>query len=93
MLMQKTGIDKKQLKNWFTNARRRIWKPMLKKQIEQGKLTAPGSSLMMQGQGGGVGMDNPHSIQAMRVHYQQAVQSTDQAQVSKTKDFVLAVLF
>ena len=30
MLMQKTGIDKKQLKNWFTNARRRIWKPMLK---------------------------------------------------------------
>jgi hypothetical protein len=31
MLMQKTGIDKKQLKNWFTNARRRIWKPMLKK--------------------------------------------------------------
>ena len=42
MLMQKTGIDKKQLKNWFTNARRRIWKPMLKKQLEQGKLTAPG---------------------------------------------------
>ncbi|KAJ1454828.1 hypothetical protein M885DRAFT_408260, partial [Pelagophyceae sp. CCMP2097] len=27
MLMQTTGIDKKQLKNWFTNARRRIWKP------------------------------------------------------------------
>lgn len=40
MLMQKTGIDKKQLKNWFTNARRRIWKPMLKKQLEQGKVTA-----------------------------------------------------
>lgn len=38
MLMQKTGIDKKQLKNWFTNARRRIWKPMLKKQLEEGKL-------------------------------------------------------
>lgn len=36
MLMAKTGIDKKQLKNWFTNARRRIWKPMLKKQIELG---------------------------------------------------------
>ena len=35
MLMQKTGIDKKQLKNWFTNARRRIWKPMLKKQIDR----------------------------------------------------------
>jgi len=47
MLMQKTGIDKKQLKNWFTNARRRIWKPMLKKQLEQGKLAATGT-------GGGV---------------------------------------
>jgi hypothetical protein len=42
MLMQKTGIDKKQLKNWFTNARRRIWKPMLKKQLEAGKLVAHG---------------------------------------------------
>jgi len=40
MLMQKTGIDEKQLKNWFTNARRRIWKPMLQKQLEQGTLTA-----------------------------------------------------
>lgn len=48
MLMQKTGIDKKQLKNWFTNARRRIWKPMLKKQLDQGKLTSTG------GGGGGV---------------------------------------
>ena len=47
MLMQKTGIDKKQLKNWFTNARRRIWKPMLKKQLEAGKLAATG--------GGGLG--------------------------------------
>ncbi|VEU44960.1 unnamed protein product [Pseudo-nitzschia multistriata] len=44
MLMQKTGIDKKQLKNWFTNARRRIWKPMLKKQLEQGKLATTGTS-------------------------------------------------
>lgn len=43
LLMQKTGIDKKQLKNWFTNARRRIWKPMLKKQLEQGKITQTGS--------------------------------------------------
>lgn len=47
MLMEKTGIDKKQLKNWFTNARRRIWKPMLKKQLEQGKLATTGT-------GGGV---------------------------------------
>lgn len=43
LLMQQTGIDKKQLKNWFTNARRRIWKPMLKKQLEQGKIAQTGS--------------------------------------------------
>lgn len=80
MLMQKTGIDKKQLKNWFTNARRRIWKPMLKKQIEQGKLTAAGAGvpgLMIPAIPGASvtgTMDNPHSVQAMRVHYQQAMQ-------------------
>ena len=83
MLMQKTGIDKKQLKNWFTNARRRIWKPMLKKQIESGQLAATGAS---NGPGGVPGLvltslpgaasaaiDNPHSVAAIRVHYQQAV--------------------
>lgn len=89
MLMEKTGIDKKQLKNWFTNARRRIWKPMLKKQIEQGKLTAaPGMGampgLMLPGMAGNPGMngtmDNPHSVQAMRAHYQQAVQQQQQSQ-------------
>jgi hypothetical protein len=72
LLMEKTGIDKKQLKNWFTNARRRIWKPMLKKQIEQGKLTAPGLANAQS-------MENPHSVQAMRVHYQQAIQDQQQA--------------
>jgi len=51
MLMQKTGIDKKQLKNWFTNARRRIWKPLLKKQLEQGQLQLPA----MGAAAGGVG--------------------------------------
>ena len=88
MLMQKTGIDKKQLKNWFTNARRRIWKPMLKKQIEQGKLTAPppgvvpGSvpGLMIAGTAPTAVMDNAHSVQAMRVHYQQAVDQSQQQQ-------------
>jgi len=86
MLMQKTGIDKKQLKNWFTNARRRIWKPMLKKQIETGQLTAsaggiPGAmpGLMLSALPGAAitasnALDNPHSVQAIRVHYQQAVQ-------------------
>ncbi len=44
MLMEKTGIDKKQLKNWFTNARRRIWKPMLKKQLEMGAGAIPPSA-------------------------------------------------
>jgi hypothetical protein len=105
MLMQKTGIDKKQLKNWFTNARRRIWKPMLKKQIEQGNLTAtgvqgvPGSvpGLMMPNMPGGVasgagttGLGNPHSIQAMRTHYQQASglgQPQQQVRVSSALSF------
>lgn len=57
MLMQKTGIDKKQLKNWFTNARRRIWKPMLKKQLEQGKLldtTAVSNSALNQNSSEGI---------------------------------------
>lgn len=99
MLMQKTGIDKKQLKNWFTNARRRIWKPMLKKQIEQGKLTATAGAPCIPGHVPGLmipsmpaaaqqaaangGMDNPHSIQAMRVHYQQAVQQQQQDQTQQ----------
>jgi Homeobox KN domain len=95
VLMQKTGIDKKQLKNWFTNARRRIWKPMLKKQIEQGKITTTGPGaggvpglIIPNLAGGGAtattlpttvsSMDNPHSIQAMRAHYQQAVQHQQQ---------------
>ncbi|KAJ1451498.1 homeobox KN domain-containing protein, partial [Pelagophyceae sp. CCMP2097] len=26
-LMNSTNLDEKQLKNWFTNARRRVWKP------------------------------------------------------------------
>jgi Homeobox KN domain len=87
MLMQKTGIDKKQLKNWFTNARRRIWKPLLKKQIESGKLSATGVPGTVQGLilPSGLGaasssMDNPHSMQAMRVHYQQVQQQQDQTQ-------------
>jgi hypothetical protein len=39
-LMQMTGIGKKQLKNWFTNARRRIWKPLIKKQLDDNKAAA-----------------------------------------------------
>mmetsp|Transcript_4322 Transcript_4322/g.7491 ORF Transcript_4322/g.7491 Transcript_4322/m.7491 type:complete len:535 (-) Transcript_4322:122-1726(-) len=31
-LMRKTGLDKTQLKHWFNNARKRILKPMLKKE-------------------------------------------------------------
>ena len=94
MLMQQTGIDKKQLKNWFTNARRRIWKPMLKKQLEQGKLAATGSAsggvavpgvvpgLLVQPAPAAPGeqSDNPHSVQAIQTHYQQAVQQQDQQQ-------------
>ena len=97
MLMAKTGIDKKQLKNWFTNARRRIWKPMLKKQIEQGKLTTTGVAvpgavpgLMVPAMPGAPGMDNPHSVQAMRAHYQQAVQQGQpQQQPQQVRKFQL----
>ena len=39
-LLEKTGIDKKQLQNWFVNSRSRIWKLMLKKQLEAGELAA-----------------------------------------------------
>jgi hypothetical protein len=91
MLMNKTGIDKKQLKNWFTNARRRIWKPMLKKQIESGNLTATGvqgtPGLMMPGGGAPGANGNPHSIQAMRTHYQQAVGQTQQVRDSSALSF------
>mmetsp|Transcript_33130 Transcript_33130/g.43629 ORF Transcript_33130/g.43629 Transcript_33130/m.43629 type:complete len:407 (+) Transcript_33130:163-1383(+) len=34
MLVKLTNLTTKQLKNWFTNARRRIWKPMLKSVFE-----------------------------------------------------------
>lgn len=95
MLMQKTGIDKKQLKNWFTNARRRIWKPMLKKQLEQGKLAATG------GGGGGVavpgvvpglmvaGMPGGIASQSEQNPYQQAVQNPPaQPDVSRCDDLI-----
>ncbi|EQC28079.1 hypothetical protein SDRG_14172 [Saprolegnia diclina VS20] len=32
MLLEKTGINMKQLTNWFTNARKRIWKPMMRRE-------------------------------------------------------------
>ena len=86
MLMQKTGIDKKQLKNWFTNARRRIWKPMLKKQIESGTIVPNAGGNYAGSSGVGVtnnptaSMDNPHSVQAVRVHYQQAMQDQNAQQ-------------
>lgn len=31
-LLKKTGINMKQLTNWFTNARKRIWKPMMRRE-------------------------------------------------------------
>jgi Homeobox KN domain len=120
MLMQQTGIDKKQLKNWFTNARRRIWKPMLKKQIECGTIvpnmnmggaytaaavatttTSMGNAAAAGGMSSTAGTsnnttttpmtlhtnnptihieNNPHSVQAVRVHYQQALQDQNHQQ-------------
>jgi hypothetical protein len=84
MLMQKTGIDKKQLKNWFTNARRRIWKPMLKKQLEQGKMAqtgsgavvalTPGSAVIASAPPGGDYTTIVDHSQVMQQNYQQALQ-------------------
>lgn len=34
-LMKETGIDLKQLSNWFTNARKRVWKPFMILQHQQ----------------------------------------------------------
>ncbi|KAJ8610428.1 hypothetical protein CTAYLR_007143 [Chrysophaeum taylorii] len=46
-LMAETGIDKKQLKNWFTNARRRIWKPLVKHKLQQEEPDERGSNNSM----------------------------------------------
>ena len=93
MLMQKTGIDKKQLKNWFTNARRRIWKPLLKKQLEQGTLTVTGTGsgsvavgiapgLMAHPGAPAPAADNTSvDVQAIQPNYQQAVQPHEQSQM------------
>jgi len=67
LLMEKTGIDKKQLKNWFTNARRRIWKPMLKKQLEQGKLQSTGTGIGVAVQGAIPGLMSSGHLQARQV--------------------------
>ena len=86
MLMEKTGIDKKQLKNWFTNARRRIWKPMLKKQLEAGKLAAGGAAggggaAVVQGPGMAVQLPARQQQQApqqeMYSNFQQAQMQSD----------------
>lgn len=93
ILMQKTGIDKKQLKNWFTNARRRIWKPLLKKQLEQGTLGVTGAGvggvpvgiapgLMAHHGAPAPAVDNTSvDVQAIQPNYQQAVQPQDQSQI------------
>ena len=77
MLMEKTGIDKKQLKNWFTNARRRIWKPMLKKQLEAGKLAAGGAP-----GGGGGAVQGGMAVQLPAAARQQQQQAPQQEMYS-----------
>lgn len=106
MLMQQTGIDKKQLKNWFTNARRRIWKPMLKKQLEQGKIATTGTAsggmavsgaipgVMVPPAAGTPGASDAvdtHSAQSMQTHYQQAVQQQDQTQQVRLYELIMTV--
>lgn len=77
MLMEKTGIDKKQLKNWFTNARRRIWKPMLKKQLEMGTAAAAAAAIPIPsgaGDSGATVPDNAASAAMQHVAQFQALQ-------------------
>lgn len=83
VLMEKTGIDKKQLKNWFTNARRRIWKPMLKKQLEAGKLaaTAGGGAPGGGSQVGGAGMAVQIPRQQQQPPQQEMYSNFQQAQI------------
>jgi hypothetical protein len=92
MLMQTTGIDKKQLKNWFTNARRRIWKPMLKKQLEQGQLgvntsntggvAAPALALRHPGAPAPSAENASVDAQGIQTNFQ-AVQANDQTQAQE----------
>lgn len=59
MLMEKTGINRKQLKYWFTNARRRLWKEKFIEQQKQNsntlspeelsKINAASTSLLSKG--------------------------------------------
>ncbi len=97
MLMQKTGIDKKQLKNWFTNARRRIWKPMLKKQLEQGKMAQTGSGAVVTLTSTNSvipsappGQDYPQIIdhsQVIQQNFQQALQQPSQQHQQHNKQY------
>ncbi len=40
-LCAQTGLSKKQIQNWLTNARKRNWQPMLKKQQQKDTFTLP----------------------------------------------------
>lgn len=83
MLMQKTGIDKKQLKNWFTNARRRIWKPMLKKQLEAGKLVAHGNQAAQVGDGSAPSQGNGSMVMVDNALFPQTVQGAQVSQLQQ----------
>lgn len=53
-IMAETGIELKQLTNWFVNNRKRFWKPRVEAKLQ--KYTAPGVLPTSQLQGGGGGL-------------------------------------
>ena len=54
ILMQTTEMDSKQISNWFTNARKRIWKPLMKRDIESRMFSNLVHILPNDGNGNGV---------------------------------------
>jgi len=69
LLMQQTGINKTQLMNWFKNARRRIWRPML---LEKKRIAATGGMSVSDIARRGAPAPTAHTIQT---HCQKAVQA------------------
>lgn len=90
MLMEKTGINRKQLKYWFTNARRRLWKEKFIEQQKQSsntlspeelsKINAASTSLLSKGNV--TGIDRPQLFNNMPFP-DTAVKNTQVAQLNQ----------
>jgi hypothetical protein len=80
-LLMKTGIGKKQLKNWFTNARRRIWKPLMKKKQDEAEKQRASNASGTSGIGTALSFDRPlfHTSPLLQQHWAQALHATNPA--------------